>query len=699
MNKRKVSVSLSFQVLVACVVQLVFISGVFFTAYYLNMKAKIEADLRSRIALEMENVNNSIRTMLDPTYDMTNNAAAIAKKLTIPKELTFVLVQMLKNNTDTFDLYYASVIPRTQRGGYFCSADGWTPTDDWDPSTRDWFIKAKSSPKETMLTDPYIDSQTGLLCTTVSKAVEDDSGFVQGVMAADIFIKDLSTRISERKVSRNGKLYLVDKEGLYITNDDPKLTMTENCFNGERITKAGLTADSLLTNLQKIYVQDGSYIAATPARGTPWYIIAEGPIADLTASFYKQLRSIMFAFTILILIIVLITYFIARSVSKDFGILAKGCDRIATGDFTMVFPSYTTREANSLANGFNRFSSSISVLVGKIKKESTALNAITSNLQTASSTITDSVSEANGAVGQISVNVGEETNAVSMVQNAIEQIVSENKKLFTKIESQSNDIATSSAAVEQMTKNILVINENTEKVAVFAQKLVSSSEISKNGITASATEIQEVNQDSAKLIEMNDVISNVADQTNLLAMNAAIEAAHAGEAGKGFAVVADEIRKLAETTAKQANSSSSTLQSIQSRISGIAEFSKKVEQSFDETIAIINSMVGIITLLQKMTTEQSSGTEQILSSLRSIDTMTTEIRASSKSIMENSNETEQSYHTLFELSQNVSLTIDRCTAVFQKLSINATMINEVADRVNENIARLGESVESLHVID
>ena len=223
-------------------------------------------------------------------------------------------------------------------------------------------------------------------------------------------------------------------------------------------------------------------------------------------------------------------------------------------------------------------------------------------------------------------------------------------------------------------------------------ELVNSSSENKNIISASTEQIRNVKKESEALLQMNNVISAVAGKTNLLAMNAAIEAAHAGDAGKGFAVVADEIRKLAETSAVQAKSSNAYLSSIQAKIDEVADTSNKVDLGFGKTIEYIKEIEMVFARLEKATAEQGDKANEILKSVDEIMNSTNKVKDDTVKISSKTEQTLQECKTLQNVTGNVNSGLESCRKAAQSLQNSSKQILDVVRLANSSVQELNKSV-------
>jgi len=207
-------------------------------------------------------------------------------------------------------------------------------------------------------------------------------------------------------------------------------------------------------------------------------------------------------------------------------------------------------------------------------------------------------------------------------------------KLNGQLESQSAAIAESSAAIEEMIANTQSVSNTLSKNAQNVEDLQESAEIGRSGLNGVATDIREIARESESLLEINAVMQNIASQTNLLSMNAAIEAAHAGESGRGFAVVADEIRKLAESSSKQSKTIGGVLKKIKGSIDKITKSTDSVMTKFEAIGGGVKTVAEQETGIANAMSEQSSGSAQIMQAIAQVNDITGQVKEDARQIVE-----------------------------------------------------------------
>ncbi|MGF7110503.1 methyl-accepting chemotaxis protein [Treponema pedis] len=351
-------------------------------------------------------------------------------------------------------------------------------------------------------------------------------------------------------------------------------------------------------------------------------------------------------------------------------------------------PLHGNDEVTDLSEYFNQ-------TIEKIGKSIKAVGGNANTMQQIGSELSSNMTETASAVHQISANIDcvrqqALTQAASVTETAstIEEIIRTIKQLNGSIETQAASVAESSASVEQMTANIASISQTLAKTDDVIKDLASATGDGKETLVTSNTVTQKIAEESGSLMEASSVIQHIASQTNLLAMNAAIEAAHAGEAGKGFAVVADEIRKLAEESSMQGKTITATLKTLSGEIESLSTSSKTVEEKFNVIFTLAEQVKAMSERLTEAMHEQENGSKEVLSAIRNINMVTVEVSDGSAEMLKGGEGVAVEMLKLGDLTRVI-------TDSMNEMASGAIQINNAVQEVSEITQKNKQSIESL----
>lgn len=271
--------------------------------------------------------------------------------------------------------------------------------------------------------------------------------------------------------------------------------------------------------------------------------------------------------------------------------------------------------------------------------------------------------------------------------------------LSSQIEIQVTMVQNSIQALEDITKNIEILYSSAEKTTDNVTHLVSLSTNGKNTMDISNEKISEIETQAFKINEVVDLIEQIADQTNILAMNAAIEAAHAGDAGKGFSVVAEEVRKLAEASAEGSKDISTFVSGIIGQIKNTKEASLATGEAFndiDRTIHQVNKEVSIISESLNDIAQKSSGVMNNILMLKDISEM---IDLSSKEVATRSERISEDMKVVEGISSNVFEKNTDLLSYIHTLEESSRSFEEAIGKLQGVSQTLNEKLYSIQIND
>jgi methyl-accepting chemotaxis protein len=367
------------------------------------------------------------------------------------------------------------------------------------------------------------------------------------------------------------------------------------------------------------------------------------------------------------------------------------------GDLTQKIEVKTKDEIGEIAKYFNLTFDKIRTLVALVKQQSLTLQNVGEDLSSNMTETAAAINEITANIQSIRNQAVNQSASVTETSATMEQITKGIENLNRLIEDQSANVTESSSAIEQMMANIGSVTKTLVKNTENIKNLTDSSESGRSGLDKIAHDILEVAKDSEGLLEISQVIQNIASQTNLLSMNAAIEAAHAGESGKGFAVVADEIRKLAETSGNQAKTVSTVLKRIKDSIEGITTSTQDVLDKFDTIQTEVNTVAEQESGIRRAMEEQTTGSQQVLEAISILNDITQKVQSNSQEMLTGSQQVSEEASNMNTITQEITNGMGEMATGAEQITVAVNKVNELSNENKESIESLMKEVEKFKV--
>jgi methyl-accepting chemotaxis protein len=424
--------------------------------------------------------------------------------------------------------------------------------------------------------------------------------------------------------------------------------------------------------------------------GMTWSVMIASTRSYILKEVNELTRFTLIIAAIAIVIAVVFIYFVLGSTTKP---IVKVTDTLkdiseGEGDLTKTVNINSKDEIGYLALYFNKTLGKIKDLVLVIKKQAGLLKDIGNDLASNMTETAAAINQITANIQSIKGRVINQSASVTETNATMEQVIANINKLNSHVENQSRNVSQASSAIEEMVANISSVTNTLVNNAANVSTLKEASEVGKTGLQEVATDIQEIARESEGLLEINTVMENIASQTNLLSMNAAIEAAHAGESGKGFAVVADEIRKLAESSSEQSKTIGTVLKKIAESIKKITFSTDNVLHRFEAIDTGVRTVSDQEENIRNAMEEQGEGSKQILHSAGSLNDLTRQVKSGSEEMLNGSQE-------VIKESQNLEKVTQEITGGMNEMASGADQINIAVNNVNEMTQKNREAIDAL----
>jgi methyl-accepting chemotaxis protein len=510
------------------------------------------------------------------------------------------------------------------------------------------------------------------------------------------------------QLGKNGYAFMVNSSGTFVAHRDNE--MVANLYNPITAAKtdpqAAPFAEAVTTMLQNdrgflSYTSDNSafYVSFATVEGIPWKFAITVEQDEYMARIRYLVTLICGVGLALLLIGIVVATLIGRSVSKPVNFVVRALKDISEGegDLTKRLDINSKDELGTLAHYFNKTVTKIEELILAIKQRALTLRQISNGLSEHMALTAASIKDINDSVINVSARVKEQSESVN-TSSAAMTLVSENiDTLDEEVVQQTQSVEQSSSAIEEMLASIRTVTDTLVANSTNVKKLMEASDVGRNGLADVATDIRGIARESEGLLEINAVMESIASQTNLLSMNAAIEAAHAGESGKGFAVVADEIRKLAESSSEQSKTISSVLQKIKSSIDKITLSTSSVLSEFESIDGSIKTVAQQEDMIRSAMEEQGEGSRLILDAISHLREITQQVKMSTIKMLENSKSVIKESKNLEGLSAEIKYSMDEMAVSAGNIITSVNDVNVTSGKNKENIDNLVEEVSRFKV--
>ncbi|GAA4719560.1 methyl-accepting chemotaxis protein [Brevibacillus fulvus] len=627
---------------------------------YFTAKNKIDQEMIGSAEQNVDLLNDTINqffaakkgdvellsTLIDPT-EISVPAGSFAGT---NQSISALLEQYRQSHPDVETAFVA-----TSQGAILLSPEG---KDVTDVRTKGWYIAATKDKGKVIITSPSESSATHNLVVTVAKVTEKGDGIV-GININLDRVSDISKQV---KIGQQGYVYIIDSERKMVVHPTvkpgdlaPKNVQNDNLFKSESGYFEYLFNG---TDWKKMFF--------TTNQETGWKLAGTMYSNEVEQQAAPILRSTLIVLIISFLLGAVLVTYIILSIVRPLKTMTEASQKISEGNLTEQIDLKRKDELGTLAASFNEMAASLRTVLVKVGENAMQLSA---------------------SAEELLASAEQSSKSSELVAHSVQEVAAGTDNQLTHVE-QTNQ------SMQAMAEQIQEIASNADQVSVSAteatsksaegnksiQQAVSQMNSISNRVGQLGNDVKSLGDRSAQIGNIIDVITDISAQTNLLALNAAIEAARAGEHGRGFAVVADEVRKLAEQSAQSAQQIAQLILGIQEDTNATIETMHSVTQEVNDGRSAVNLAGTLFEQIEQAIERAATQIRQVSAAAQQIASRTQEVAEAMDNVSAIS---EQSASGI----QNVSAVTEEQLASMQEITASASSLSKMAEELQAMLTR------------
>jgi len=569
-----------------------------------------------------------------------------------------------------------------------------------DDASVDYYEDYYAVPKVTRneyITDPYFedtDGAAGVWMISLAAPVIIDGEFI-GVVGIDITVDAIQKSLSGVKLYETGFVRLISNNGVVVVHPDaerlgkiaPEWT-DENEKNIILSVMSGKVETEESLSLATGTIMMKTFVPVYFGKSMePWVAGTVVPIPETFAAANEVVDATIVIMAFGLVFILGGISLVGSIITKPLSVASEALKSIAQGDADLGkrLKVSTNDEVGQISSNFNSFVIMLDGLIRNIRDSLEKLASVGEGLSSSMEQTSSAVYEINSNIDSIKGRTLEQSESVDRVNATIEHITHAIINVDRRVEDLNRSISDSSSAIEEMIANIGSVTSMVDRSMDDFGTLGKLSEVGYSKLNQVAGAIKDIAEKSEGLLEANAVIAGISAQTNLLAMNAAIEAAHAGDAGSGFAVVADEIRKLAENAAKQSKTITQVLRSFKELIAAVVKASAEAGSSFESVRDSVNRVVNVQQNISAAMEEQNAGSKMILDSLESLKNVSADVEKGTEGMHGDSASILEEAKALIAITEEIKSGMAEMSIGTQEINAAVTGVVELSQRNSMSI--------------